>query len=100
MKVYIKSKYCDEEVELLFGSYGNGSTAIRAMSLEGEPIFTATFALDEVPPFGCVFLKGWNENEGLPEALVKANIVKLTGRILAAGQYSDVVEAKLLVETD
>ena len=96
MKVYIKTKYCNEEVELLFGHYGNGSTAIQAMSLQGEPIFRATVALDEIPVKGFVFLKGWSENEGVPEALVKAGIVELTGRKIKAG-YCEAQEAKLLL---
>lgn len=96
MKAYIKSKYCDEEVELSFGCYGDGSTAIQGKSLLGEPIFTATVALDEKPKEGHVFLKGWSENEGVPDALVKAGIVQLTGRKIPTG-YCEALEAKLLM---
>lgn len=95
MKVHIKAEHCNEEVELLFGTYGDGSIAIKATSLIGEPMFTATVALDEIPPYGHVFLKGWSENEGIPEALVKAGVVELTGRKVKTG-YCEALEAKLL----
>lgn len=96
MKAHINSKFCNEEVELSFGQYGDGSTAIQGISLQGEPIFTATVALDEKPTEGCVFLKGWSENEGVPEALVKAGIVELTGRKIKTG-FCEAEEAKLLL---
>ena len=97
MKIHVKSKYTDEDVILtLNGHYPNGSHAITATTLQGEPQFTATVALDKLPADGCVFLKGWGENEGIPEALVKAGIVELTGRTVPTG-YCEAIEAKLLV---
>lgn len=95
MKIFVKSKHINEEVELNFRKYGNGSPAITATSLDGEPMFTATVALDEKPADGCVFLKGWSENEGIPEALVKAGVVELTGGGVETG-YCLAIEAKLL----
>jgi len=67
MEVLIKAKYCNETVDLSFSKYGNGATAIQATSLEGEPLFTATVALELKPRKGYVLLKGWSENEGIPE---------------------------------
>ena len=97
MKIHVKAKYTDEDVVLdLSRKYGNGSRAITATTLQGDPQFTATVALDESPTEGCVFLKGWSENEGIPEALVKAGIVELTGRTVPTG-FCEAVEAKLLV---
>lgn len=96
MKITVNAKYIKGEVELQFGKYQNGSIAIQAFSLCGEPEFKATVALDEVPREGCVFLKGWSENEGIPAALVKAGIVELTGRKLTTG-YCEAEEAKLLI---
>ena len=95
MRIKVKAKYIKGEVDLVFGHYQDGSTAIRAFSLDGEPMFTATVALDEVPPAGHVFLKGWSENEGIPESLVSAGIVKLTGRTIPTG-YCEAFEAELL----
>lgn len=97
MKVYIKSKYCNEKVELVFGHYADGSPAIQGISLHGEPIFTATVALDEIPPDNHVFLKGWSENEGVPESLAKAGIIELTGRKIPTG-FCEAEEAKLLID--
>ena len=96
MRITVNTKYIKGEVELQFSKYQNGSPAIQAFSLYGEPEFTATVALDELPSEGCVFLKGWSENEGIPAALVKAGIVELTGRKLPTG-YCEAEEAKLLV---
>ena len=96
MKVTINAKYVNETVLLDFGKYGDGSTAIQVISLDGEPIAKATVCLDIKPPEGFVFLKGWSENEGIPEALVKAKVVELTGRMIPTG-YCEAQEAKLLV---
>ncbi len=50
MKVHIKSKYVDEEVELVFEKYGNGSTAISGRDPRtGEPLFKATVAFPALP---------------------------------------------------
>jgi hypothetical protein len=96
MEITVNSKYCNGLVELDFGQYGNGSTAMQAVQ-QGEPMFVATVALNEVPPDGHIFLKGWSENEGIPEALEKAGVVELTGRTIPAG-YCEAQEAKLLIE--
>ena len=95
MKVHIKTKYCNEEIELSFRYYENGSRAIQGFTLQGEPQFVATVALDEMPAEDCVFLKGWSENEGIPEALVRAGLVELTGRKIPTG-YCEAEEARLL----
>jgi len=96
MRISVDTKYCKGDVELNFGKYGNGSTAIQAFR-GGEPMFVATVALDEQPPVGHVFMKGWSENEGVPLALEKAGIIQLTGRKIPTG-YVEAEEAKLLVQ--
>ena len=95
MKIHAKTKYCDEDVNLSFGEYEDGSIAIQATSLDYEPLFKATVCIDEPAKKGHVFLKGWGENEGVPDALVKAGIVELTGRTVQTG-FCEAVEAKLL----
>lgn len=101
IKININAKYVKGEVELRFGHYRNGSIAIQAFNSKGEPEFIATVALDEMPPEGHVFLKGWSENEGIPFALVSAGIVKLTGRTIPAGfSFSKAYEAELLIEKE
>jgi len=97
MRVHIKSKYTDDDVALEFRKYGNGVPAILGFTLEGEPLFTATVALEQKPADGCVMLKGWSENIGIPQALEDAGVVELTGRKFPTG-YVEAEEAKLLIE--
>ena len=98
MEVDIKTNYIDERVELVLGRYGNGDTAIQGFSLDGQPAFKATVSvLGEKPAKGCVFLKGWSENEMIPDCLVKAGIVTLTGRTVKIG-HCEAIEAKLCAD--
>lgn len=100
MKVHITSKYLNREVELLFTHYLlDSSIVIQGLSLQGEPEFVATVCItDEKPPKNHVFLKGWSENEGIPEALAKAGVVRLTGRKVKVG-YCEAIEAEILVDS-
>jgi hypothetical protein len=66
-----------------FGQYRSGETAIEVVDQHGEAQYVATVAL---VPYGAphpgeygVWLKGWSENEGVPEALAAAGVVTLTG---------------------
>ena len=95
-EIRIEAKYVNEDVRIRFGRYENGSKAIQGFSLQDEPLFTATVALNKVPKDGHVFLKGWSENEGIPEALEKAGIVRLTGYTIPTG-FVQAQEAELLV---
>jgi len=96
MNIHIKTKYLDEPATLEFRHYNDGSTLIVAFSLTGEPLATCTVAVVELPGEGYVFLKDWGENEGIPECLVKAGIVELTGKKVWAG-FCEALEAKLLI---
>ena len=55
--------------------------------LTAEPSATATVCLDRPPPDFHLYLKDWAQNEGIPEALVAAGIVTLTGGARATGQF-------------
>lgn len=95
----VKTKFFDGKVKVVVSKYSNKDrTAIVLVDPEdGSPCFTATVNLvEESLEDGYVFLKGYSENEGLPEELVKAGIVELTGRVVNTG-YVVVPEAKLLV---
>lgn len=86
MKIHLKTKYLDEEAILRLGKYSNGSTAISFISLNGEPLSTATVSLGGIIPCkGCTFIKDWSENEGILKCLIKNDLVKLTGREEKAG---------------
>jgi hypothetical protein len=84
------------------GKYlADDSIALRITD-NGMPVATATVCLVKsgVPvEAGKVWLKGWGENEGIPEALEKAGIVKLTGKAFTVG-YGKALEADLLVNID
>lgn len=60
--------------------YGNGEPALIIIAADGEREAVATVCLD-APIIGPekVWLKGWSENESIPEALEKAGLIKLTG---------------------
>ena len=57
----------------------------------------ATVALEDAPRIGprYVWLKGWAENEGVPEALVHAGFVRLTGEVFPTG-FVEAQKAELL----
>ena len=63
----------------------------------GEPLFKATVNLLLPPRKGHVWLKGWSENEGIPQALADAGIVELTGTHAQTG-HASADEACLLVD--
>lgn len=76
--------------------YADGSLTIQVLSDDDimEPMYKATIYLDTPPADGCVWLKGWSENEGVPDAFVKAGLGTLTGRVCATG-FVEAPEFKL-----
>lgn len=102
MKIHVKTPICDQKMKVVFQKYAiNGRTCIDLVDAKTkEPWFIATVNLGMEPlGEGCVFLKGWSENEGLPEALEVAGLVKLTGRRVATGGFgAEAQEAKLLCQ--
>ncbi len=81
-----------------FTRYQSGETAIEILNHGGEQQLVATVAL---VPYGAphpgeygLWLKAWSENEGVPEVLVQAGIVTLTGRKHQSG-YVEALHAEL-----
>lgn len=85
---------------VVFHRYLSGEIGIEIVSDDGESRCVATVAL---LPYGApdpgkygVWLKGWTENKGVPEALVAAGIVTLTGRTHRTGfceaQHAELTE--------
>ena len=72
-----------------FARYSNGEIAIRVLNeRDRQPEAMATVALEGAPAAATrkgVWLKGWTENEGIPAALEKAGICKLTGETFPTG---------------
>lgn len=63
-----------------------------------QQVYTVCLAHDPAPTGDkIVWLKDWSENEGVPEALVEAGIIELTGAEWPTG-YVNAKEAKLLPE--
>ena len=57
-----------------------GENSIRIVSEDGEPIAVATACLHPPAPRAperMVWLKGWSENDGLPQALEHSGVVEL-----------------------
>jgi hypothetical protein len=72
-----------------FHRYRSGEIAIQIVGDQGEPQGVATVSL---VPSGAphpgkygVWLKGWSENDGVPDALVRAGVVTLTGQTHRTG---------------
>ena len=85
---------------VVFHRYQSGEIAIEIIDDEGDRVGTATCAL---VPYGAphpgkfgLWLKGWSENEGVPQALADAGIVTLTGRHhrtgFAEAQHAELTE--------
>lgn len=81
--VIINKKRCILEL----GKYPNGTTAITAYDLKGEPWWTCSINWEDnwnglakykkLFKFPNVVLNGMNENEGVPQSLEKAGVVEL-----------------------
>ena len=70
---------------------------VSDVGTENQQVYTVCLAADPAPLIpGNVWLKDWSENEGVPEALVEAGIVELTGVTWPAG-YVYAKEARLLL---
>jgi len=73
-----------------------------ALTIIGENGPEATVTVCLAPdgpraPDGCVWLKGWSENEGIPNALEQAGIVHRTGETHPTG-FVKAELAKILVK--
>lgn len=92
IKLTLKTKYLPEGLYwLTFGKYAQGNIALSIESLDLEPMMTASINLpDYTFGPGQVAVKNWSENEGIEEALVKAEVlwpnrlgVRATGFVFA-----------------
>ena len=90
---YTKAGYISIE------QYRNGEVALTVTGEDGEPQCVATVAITDAPRIGPdrVWLKGWGENEGVPEAMQAAGLLTLTGRVWPTG-FVEAQEAALSPE--
>jgi len=65
----------------------NGGICLSLIDPEDfQPILTATVNLEaKLPDTQHVWIKGWSENKGVPEAFEEAGIIKRTGRTAKTG---------------
>jgi len=73
--------------KLYRGQYPNGRPALLLKDPEtGEPLLTLTVNIPDFPVGeNCVLVRDWNETEGVPDMLVRANIAAYTGRRCPTG---------------
>lgn len=96
--INVETPLFNGKLKVVKKQYGNGRLALTLEDPEdGSPWFTATVNLpEEAMPIDHAFMKGYSENEGLPEALVKAGVVELTGKKVKTG-FVEVEIAKILI---
>jgi len=81
------------------GHYADYSLALVSINKSGEREAVLTVCLAPHGPKaikGYVWLKGWSENDGIPEALEEAKLVMRTGKKYKTG-FAEAELAKLLV---
>lgn len=97
--VAIRTKHVDEScATILLGEYASGVPLIMIESVDGERLCVATTNLEgygKYPEEGNVFIKDWSENEGVLDALVKAEIISKPVREVPAG-FATAYECTLL----
>ena len=79
-------EFCGWKCRIRFSRYKNGRPAIHLVSLQGEPVATATVNLPEVELFdGEVLVKDYSENAGIKQLLIDAGILEETGKQVVWG---------------
>lgn len=73
----IATKYLNEGEKLFIVSHYpyNDSPALIVQSLTGKTLLKATVCLEIPPKRGSIIIKNWSENEGIEDALVRANLI-------------------------
>lgn len=82
---------------VLKGWYAEGGVALQVVSGRGVECTATVNLVDSLLPSNEVWLKGWGENAGVPEALEMAGAVRLTGRTQETGRVH-AQHAELLFE--
>lgn len=100
---HVNAKYLDDDVYISLGRYQDKSIAIRLnLALTGEPLSVPTVCLaqyGEIPAEGNVFIKDWEENEGILKGLQEAGIVGDVVREVPAG-FATAYEVPFLLSPD
>ena len=88
-----------ENCHLLFGKYHNKRTAIQIQHNE-RPLMKATVNITEaILKHDEILVKNYEENEGLLQSLIDAEVIEDTGQFVATG-YVIANVCKLLIDPD
>ena len=66
----------NETVRIQFARYPNGQLALQLVTEDGEPWLIATSATAFPVPDGCIAVKNWSENDGVPDILVRGGVIE------------------------
>jgi hypothetical protein len=66
----------NETVRVQFERYPNGQLALLLVTEDREPWLTATSAIFSPVPAGCIAVKDWSENEGVPAILLQSGVIE------------------------
>lgn len=87
--------YMGERLSIRLSTYGNGNTAVEAVSTEGEPV--AVLSVNMPPydrlPDGVFYLKDWSENAMIAAAFLASGLVEPAGTGLFPTRASGFVTA-------
>jgi hypothetical protein len=66
----------NETVRVQFERYPNGQLALLLVTADREPWLTATSTISSAVPTGCIAVKDWSENEGVPAILLQSGVIE------------------------
>jgi hypothetical protein len=94
------AKYVKGTVSLEQDRYANNDRiALLLFAEDGEPLATATTNLSDAPlADNEVILKGWSENTGIPDALIRAGVVGPALRSIRTGFVEATVHELLIAK--
>lgn len=92
-----RNPYFEGEAKLVFGSYGNGRTAIQGFDPRtGEPLFTLTKNVPEAILWpDQIIVKGFDENEGVAEDLIAQGVIGPPVRIIKLNEHYELTVHEL-----
>ena len=92
-------RFCGEDCQVKVSKYDNFRTALRLVTLSGEPMCTATVNLpDRDLEINEVFIKDYSENEGVLGALQIAGVVNVIEHFWVGPYNSACARCKLVIK--
>ena len=94
--MHLKTKYIDEEVEVIKKTYHDGSLALCLMDEIGQPLMTVSSNLDAPLPDDHIFVKNYSENTGILAALQEAGVLGKQVAVIKNG-FADFPVCEVLI---